>query len=392
MRRALLPLLLLASVTVEAQPARIVAIGDIHGSLDGFVTILMRTGLIDSACHWSGGGTTLVQTGDYTDRGAEVRAVIDLLMTLESEAESAGGQVVTLLGNHEVMTLIGEMRDVTPEILARFADGQSESRREAAWREYASVAKRRLAERPDAPAVYRQTREAWIAAHPLGYLEYREGVGPRGHYGRWLRGKAATARLGGTAFMHAGVNSAASDATLEDVNRQVREELSRYDAYLRALVDRQLALPFFSLREVLDVTAWELTTATSYLEASKAGKSAPPAPHLDGRWLREAVAVIEIGQWALLAPEGPMWFRGYATWPETSEPLFTPLLTRFQVDRLVTGHTVQTGGITARFHNRLFLIDTGMLASVFKGRPSALEIVGERVTAIYPDSQTVLVP
>lgn len=392
--RRVLPALILACTgfaVLDGASPRIIVIGDIHGSLDGFVTILQRAGLVDQARRWSGGQATLVQTGDMTDRGRDVRAVMDLLMALENDAPTTGGQVVTLLGNHEVMNLIGETRDATPEIFATFTDAQSEARREAAWRDNQALAARRLKARPDAPAVYRQTRDAWMTAHPPGYLEYRDAMGPRGVYGRWLRSKAVIARIDTSAFMHAGVDPTASEATPDDVNRQVREELARYDDYVKRLVDRKLALAFFSLQEVIDVTADELQTATIYLEASKAGRSAP-APVLDGRGLRDGLALLDIGKRALLAPGGPLWFRGYATWPDSSEPMLTPLLTRWGVDRLVTGHTPQQTGITARFHNRLYLIDTGMLASVYKGRPSALEIVGTRVTAIYPDAQTVLVP
>jgi hypothetical protein len=58
----------------------------------------------------------------------------------------------------------------------------------------------------------------------------------------------------------------------------------------------------------------------------------------------------------------------------------------------VTGHTPQASGrITPRFENRVFLIDTGMLAAVYKGRPSALEIKDGVITAIYTDRRDVLV-
>src|SRR5687768_11703961 len=50
-------------------PTRIIAIGDIHGSIDGFTAILRKTGLIDDRQKWTGGRTQLLQTGDYTDRG-----------------------------------------------------------------------------------------------------------------------------------------------------------------------------------------------------------------------------------------------------------------------------------------------------------------------------------
>jgi hypothetical protein len=138
--RALLFAIVLLCTAVQGlaqstAPARLVAIGDIHGAYDEFVTILKRAGLINDALAWSGGRATLVQTGDYTDRGPGVRKVLDLLMRLEREAKAAGGQAVILLGNHEVMNLIGDWRDVTPEICAAFATAKSESKRGETYRQ-----------------------------------------------------------------------------------------------------------------------------------------------------------------------------------------------------------------------------------------------------------------
>ena len=48
-----------------AQPDRVVAIGDIHGAAAQFRLLLEITGLTDSSQRWTGGRTTLVQTGDY---------------------------------------------------------------------------------------------------------------------------------------------------------------------------------------------------------------------------------------------------------------------------------------------------------------------------------------
>ena len=379
-------------VSLHAQtagPARVLAIGDIHGSLDGLVTILTRTKLIDAGRRWIGGTAILVQTGDMTDRGAGVRGVMDLLMALEPEARKAGGQLIVLLGNHEVMNLVGETRDATPEIFATFAERDSEKRRDEAWRQYEQLARARQATGGAVPAVYLQPRAAWMAAHPPGYLEYREAFGPRGTYGRWLRSKAPAVRVAGTAFMHAGVNPSGGEMTLEDVNDQVKEELERFDAYLRALVDRKLALPFFSLREVLEVTVAELTVAAEKLSADKENRVAP-SPALDSRGLRDAVSVYDIAKWNILAPDGPMWFRGYATWPDTAGSSVTAALQRLRAERVVVAHTPQRG-IVARFDNRVFLIDSGMLASVYKGRPSALEIKDAGLKAIYPDEEVVLV-
>ena len=66
------------SVAQSSVPPRVVAIGDIHGDFDAFRGILEHAGIIDSASRWIAGNTTLVQTGDFTDRGPNVRAVMDL--------------------------------------------------------------------------------------------------------------------------------------------------------------------------------------------------------------------------------------------------------------------------------------------------------------------------
>ena len=159
---------LAAPPTTAQSPARIIAIGDIHGSIDGVTSILKVTGLIDNNRKWTGGTTQLLQTGDYMDRGAATRAVLDLLMELEPKAKAAGGRAFALLGNHEVMNLIGETRDATREIFATFGDANSEKRREAAWEDYAKLAAAKKEKGEPVPSVYAQTKDAWLATHPLG--------------------------------------------------------------------------------------------------------------------------------------------------------------------------------------------------------------------------------
>ena len=87
--------LVISSASAQA-PTRLVAVGDIHGDFDAFVGILQQAGLIDSKLHWSGKNATLVQTGDMLDRGPKSREVMDLLMSLETEAQLSGGHVVAL--------------------------------------------------------------------------------------------------------------------------------------------------------------------------------------------------------------------------------------------------------------------------------------------------------
>lgn len=107
-------------------PERLIGIGDVHGDFGALKTILQRTGLIDQDLHWVGGKTWLVQTGDLLDRGPKERAVIDLMLGLRDEAESAGGRVIQLNGNHELMNAAGDLRYVTNDGFLGFADIPSE--------------------------------------------------------------------------------------------------------------------------------------------------------------------------------------------------------------------------------------------------------------------------
>ncbi len=159
-------------------------------------TLLALASLLDGDGRWAGGDATLVQAGDVTDRGDDVRAAMELLMRLEAEAAEAGGRVVVLLGNHEVMNMMRDVRYVTPAIYATFADARSESRYAEACANY-----RAWAEASGRPV---EDEAAWSASHPPGYFAYQEAFGPDGHYGRWLREKPVIACLGGTIFLHGG--------------------------------------------------------------------------------------------------------------------------------------------------------------------------------------------
>lgn len=123
-------------------PSRLVAIGDIHGTFEGFAVILQKAQLIDASHQWIGGNATLVQTGDFMDRGPKVKRVMDLLMALEKQASAQGGQVISLIGNHESFNLMDYFdADSTPlsiatQIYADFVDGQSEQRRLHAYQQY----------------------------------------------------------------------------------------------------------------------------------------------------------------------------------------------------------------------------------------------------------------
>ncbi|HEX2445831.1 MAG TPA: metallophosphoesterase [Vicinamibacterales bacterium] len=373
--------------------SRVVAIGDIHGAIDGFQEMLRTAGLTDGNQKWSGGDATFVQTGDFTDRGAGVRAVMDLLMALEGQAASAGGRVQVVFGNHEGMNLIGETKDVTPEIFASFAGANAEARREEAWKAYEKFQAARAARLGTAPAAL--SRDAWMAAHPPGFLEYRDAIGPDGPYGKWLRRLPAAAQIGDSIFMHGGIHPDAPPDSIDDLNKQVAREIRTFDEYRKHLVDREVILPFFTLQEMLDAIGAEAKAITAAQAVAKNGEQPQILATLDRRHLEVLSGVGRLGTWALINPNGPLWYRGYATLPSPERaPDMDKLLKKYRARRFVVGHTVLTSmRITPRFDRRIFLIDTGMLSSHYKGgRSSALEIDGPRVTAIYQDGRVTLDP
>ena len=101
-------------------PARLVAVGDVHGDLGALREALRGADLIDAQHDWVGSEAVLVQTGDLLDRGDQEREIIDWLDALGEQAREAGGDVVELVGNHEIMNVQGDMRYVTPDGFADF--------------------------------------------------------------------------------------------------------------------------------------------------------------------------------------------------------------------------------------------------------------------------------
>jgi hypothetical protein len=389
---ALCGLLLISPLTAQSPATRIIAIGDIHGSIDGITSILKVTGLIDNNRKWIGGKTQLLQTGDYMDRGAGTRAVLDLLMQLESQAKDAGGRAFALLGNHEVMNLVGLTRDATPEIFASFGDANSEKRRESAWQDYARLAANKTEKGEPVPTVYAQTKEQWMAAHPLGYAEYRDAIGPKGKYGSWLRGKPIVTDVDGNIFMHAGINPANAPAKIDDLNTQARDEIKRMDAFVQQLIDLKLAVPTFTLDEIVQVASSEIGLANARIAQAKADGEEVDTRKLNMPMLQAAQEIMKIDSWVAINPEGALWYRGLSTLPDDPNGApFAALLQKYNARRFVTGHTPQQNrSITVRFGGRAVLIDTGMLTSVYKGRASALEIMGDSLTAFYEDGKIKL--
>jgi len=110
---------------------RVVAFADVHGAYAELTALLRSVGVVDEDLRWTGGRTHLVSLGDLLDRGADSRKVMDLLMRLQGEAASAGGRVHVVLGNHEAMNVLGDLRYVDPGEFAAFAGDEPRGQRDA---------------------------------------------------------------------------------------------------------------------------------------------------------------------------------------------------------------------------------------------------------------------
>ena len=361
----------------------LVAIADVHGDFDDFCAILQRVELIDEQRRWTGGKVTLVQLGDLIDRGPKPREVLDLMISLDDQAAKAGGRVVSLLGNHEVMNLMGDLRYVSAGNYASFVDSESEKRQTNAFQKY-------MAWRKDHPQllaelnqpVLPETEAEWITRHPLGFIEHRDAFSPTGIYGKWLRQRPALAKIGGIIFLHGGINPDLTSLGLDQINERIRSEIHQYDEARQYLADEKVLLPFFTLQEAVAVAQAELIAEHKQSTPSHETRQA------------RIEQFLGLGGWLCVREDGPLWYRAYDQWSEEEAvSKVEKILGTYDATNIVTGHTVQrTARIRARVGGKLMLIDTGMLSSYYHGgKPSALEIDDDKkFTAVYLDQQVVL--
>jgi hypothetical protein len=308
-----------------AQTKRIVAVGDLHGDYQAWLDIARAGGLVDSAGHWAGGKTTLVQLGDILDRQPDSLKIVRSLQQLQAEAPRSGGKVVVVLGNHEAMNLLGDFRYTTPGEFAAFATPQSAAVRDRVYeRNRAAIEK--AAQTANRSLTPQQIRDSWMAEHPLGWLEHALAWSPSGELGKWAAKNPAVVKIDRTLFVHGGLSSEYTRLSLVDINRLVAKAMT-------------------------------------------AGDNSPTS--------------------LLNDPLGPLWYRGLvirdadaeaARAREASLPKLTPdteldaVLSAYGADRLVIGHTPDPKGIELLSHGRLARIDTG-ISRAYGGPLTWLEII-----------------
>ena len=172
-------------VLVNLSDGKLFAIGDLHGDYNKAVEVLLTMGVIDVDKNWIGGSSTVVQLGDVTDRGPHSREIIDLFEDVKKSAKLSGGEVITLLGNHELMNMMGDLRYVNPD-------------------------------------------------------EYKTGdraneFQPGGKYWEILKDYPVVALRGSTIFVHAGFPASFAQMGVEEINQQVHNAIANSDWYAPVL-------------------------------------------------------------------------------------------------------------------------------------------------------------
>jgi hypothetical protein len=159
-------------------------VADTHGEYEILARQLREHRVVDDKLSWSFGRGHLVVLGDVLDRGPRQTEILWLLYKLEAEAAKAGGGVHLVLGNHEAMVLMGDLRYLNPRYLET-------------------------------------TRVLEVGA-------YSELLGGDSLLGQWLRSRPALLRINDQIFLHGGLSRALADSgmTLSEINTQLRALLT----------------------------------------------------------------------------------------------------------------------------------------------------------------------
>jgi hypothetical protein len=289
-------------------------------------------------------------------------------MRLQGEARAAGGRMHVVLGNHEAMNVLGDLRYVDKGEYAAYAGDED-------------------------PAERARERDAFLARNPgrsaadfdqlfpPGWFGQRRMLGPDGPYGRWLLSLPAAIRINDTVYMHGGPSSLLAGRSLEQLT-------SDYRAALRGYLDAEAALDASGLLQIEDAYARRPDAATARLA------SLPPA---EAAKLAPAVERFRAADDApLLSARGPNWYRGTALCNECAEAdVLRPWLQQAGARRVVIGHTVARNFVAVtRLDGAVVKLDTGMNRAAYRGHPALLvtDAEGSRVRYVLPDVAPATIP
>ncbi len=340
---------------------RIVALSDPHGAYDAMVRTLENAEVIDDDRNWSGGATHLVIVGDLMDRGADSRNVMDLIMRLEGQAIADGGMVHLLLGNHEVMNLVGDLRYVAAGEYAAFAEDELEEERERWFRIF--VAQRLSIGKPDEDAL----RAEFDKERPPGFFGHRQAFSSEGKYGKWLLEKPLMVVINGNAFVHGGLPPRLTELGLAGLNESLGSDVSEYLTHLNVLNAAGLFDP-----------------ALNFYRHPEQAESLAVMTIMSDEVRNALHSIMQLNKSIVHTQEGPLWYRGNIGCSTLIEgDRLTAALDAIGAERVVIGHTpTQSREVLARHDGRVIEIDTGMLNMYYKGSGHALIIENDELWVV----------
>jgi hypothetical protein len=336
---------------------RVVTIGDVHGSYDKLLKLLQGTGLVDDALVWSGGSDHLVFVGDLIDRGPDDRQVLDLVRRLQTEAETAGGRVHVLLGNHEVMNMSGDLRYVSDKGFRDFLPEEDKKLRNRAMMRFRNTVG------PGVPLT--QIKPAFEKRFPPGYSGRITSFWKGGEYGDWLLEQPAAIMVNGVVFLHGGLTEEVASLGLDGINEQVHEDIERFREDAAELVELTGVPPSYA--DAMRV-AHQLGEATDSSKRTSVARS-----------------VLALSESLPYVHSGPLWYRGVSTEGERLERTSVDqALADLGAKTMVVAHTPTASGlINSRFSGKVYRVDVGM---AYGREPQALVFEGKDVWVYDPRS------
>lgn len=332
--------------------SRVVAFADVHGAYDDWVELLQEVGVVDEQLNWSGGTTHLVSVGDLVDRGPGSRAVVELMMKLDQQAEQAGGAVHMTLGNHEVMVMTGDLRYVSAEEFAAFASDETAADRERLYAQYRQY---------NPGGAEADVKAAFDTQYPDGFFALREAYSLQGELGEWLIRQPFIIRVNDKVYMHGGIAADAAGKSIDQLNEELQGELRTFMSSMDALREAGVMPWHVAYHDRLNF----LNARVEEFVAANPGERAP--------WFAAVQQVFDAQEAFVFSLDSPNWYRGTAMCHPLSESFNTErFLKRVGASQVVMGHTPTRGKVHSRMDGLAIRLDTGMLKAVYKGQASAL--------------------
>ncbi|MBV1908908.1 MAG: metallophosphoesterase [Kangiellaceae bacterium] len=325
----------------------IFVVGDIHGAFDSIESTLKNSQLIDENNNWSGEQAHFVSLGDLMDRGPSSRKVLDLFMKLQTQASAAGGGFHVVLGNHEVMNLVGDLRYLSLEEINEFSVDETSQQRDSAFLDFLKSAQAKNAKEP---------RSEFDKLYPAGYFARRHAFSEEGRYGKWLLNLPFVIQINDQLFAHGGLSELTNKYSLQEFNQHAMEGLKSY------------------------LTKWKTLSANSELSSLtpfKKRKNLVDKIKLDSEIKK---SFIDSTEHFILSLQGPTWYRGNAQChPYFEQDLLKKALDNWQAKHLWVGHTTSnTRTPLTRLGGLLTIMDTGMLKAYYHGSPWLAKLSEEK--------------